>query len=100
MKVLFYGSRGWIGKQFVEYLNKNNVEYVEADERADDEKAVEKEIINTNPTHIISFIGRTYGGNFNTIDYLEQPGKLVDNVRDNLYAPMVLSIMAKKYNIH
>jgi UDP-glucose 4-epimerase len=42
MKVLFYGSRGWIGKQFVEYLNKNNVEYVEADERADNEKAVEK----------------------------------------------------------
>ena len=100
MKVLFYGSRGWIGKQFVEYLNKNNVEYVEADERADNEKAVEKEIIDTNPTHIISFIGRTYGGNFNTIDYLEQPGKLVDNVRDNLYAPIVLSIMAKKYNIH
>ena len=100
MKVLFYGSRGWIGKQFVEYLNKNNVEYVEADERADNEKAVEKEIIDTNPTHIISFIGRTYGGNFNTIDYLEQPGKLVDNVRDNLYAPMVLSILAKKYNIH
>ena len=100
MKVLFYGSRGWIGKQFVEYLNKNNVEYVEADERADDEKAVEKEIIDTNPTHIISFIGRTYGGSFNTIDYLEQPGKLVDNVRDNLYAPMVLSILAKKYNIH
>lgn len=100
MKVLFYGSRGWIGKQYVEYLNKNNVEYVEADERADNEKAVEKEIIDTNPTHIISFIGRTYGGNFNTIDYLEQPGKLVDNVRDNLYAPMVLSILAKKYNIH
>ena len=100
MKVLFYGSRGWIGKQYVEYLNKNNVEYVEADERADNEKAVEKEIIDKNPTHIISFIGRTYGGNFNTIDYLEQPGKLVDNVRDNLYAPIVLSILAKKYNIH
>jgi len=100
MKVLFYGSRGWIGKQFVEYLNKYNVEYVEADERADNEKAVEKEIIDKNPTHIISFIGRTYGGNFNTIDYLEQPGKLVDNVRDNLYAPIVLSILAKKYNIH
>ena len=100
MKVLFYGSRGWIGKQFVEYLNKNNVEYVESVARADNEKAVEKEIMDNNPTHIISFIGRTYGGNFNTIDYLEQPGKLVDNIRDNLYAPMVLCIIAKKYNIH
>ena len=57
MKVLFYGSRGWIGKQFVEYLNKNNVEYVESVARADNEKAVEKEIMDNNPTHIISCIG-------------------------------------------
>ena len=95
MKVLFYGSRGWIGKQFVEYLNDNNVKYIEADARADDENAVENEVIRYSPTHIISFIGRTYGGKYNTIDYLEQPGKLVDNIRDNLYAPMVLSIIAK-----
>lgn len=100
MKVLFYGSRGWIGKQFVEYLNDNNVNYIEANARADDENAVENEVIRYSPTHIISFIGRTYGGKYNTIDYLEQPGKLVDNIRDNLYAPMVLSIIAKKYNIH
>jgi 3,5-epimerase/4-reductase len=52
------------------------------------------------PTHIISFIGRTYGGDFNTIDYLEQPGKLTDNVRDNLYAPMVLANLSYKFNIH
>ena len=64
MKVLFYGSRGWIGKQFVEYLNDNNVNYIEADARADDENAVENEVIRYSPTHIISFIGRTYGDNF------------------------------------
>ena len=60
----------------------------------------EKEILEHNPTHIISFIGRTHGENYNTIDYLEQPGKLVENIRDNLYAPIVLSILCKKYNIH
>ena len=97
MKILFFGSRGWIGKQFCEHLNKNNVEYMETSVRADNEKDVEKEIQEHNPTHIISFIGRTHGENYNTIDYLEQPGKLVENIRDNLYAPIVLSILCKKY---
>lgn len=73
MKILFFGSRGWIGKQFCEHLNKNNVEYMETSVRADNEKDVEKEIQEHNPTHIISFIGRTHGENYNTIDYLEQP---------------------------
>jgi len=100
MKILFFGSRGWIGKQFCEYLTQNNINYIETDIRADNEKDVEKEIIELNPTHIISFIGRTHGENYNTIDYLEQPGKLVDNIRDNLYAPVILSILCKKYNIH
>ena len=100
MKILFFGSSGWIGKQFCEYLIQNNIVYLETNVRADNEKDVENEIININPTHIISFIGRTHGENYNTIDYLEQPGKLVDNIRDNLYAPIVLSILCKKYNIH
>ena len=100
MKILFFGSKGWIGRQFCEYLNENNILYIESDLRADNEKDVEKEINEYNPTHIISFIGRTYGDNFNTIDYLEQPGKLVENIRDNLYAPIILSILCERYNIH
>jgi 3,5-epimerase/4-reductase len=100
MKILFFGSKGWIGRQFCEYLNENNILYIESDLRADNEKDVEKEIKEYNPTHIISFIGRTYGDNFNTIDYLEQPGKLVENIRDNLYAPIILSILCERYNIH
>ena len=100
MNILFFGSKGWIGRQFCEYLNENNILYIESDLRADNEKDVEKEINEYNPTHIISFIGRTYGDNFNTIDYLEQPGKLVENIRDNLYAPIILSILCERYNIH
>jgi 3,5-epimerase/4-reductase len=100
MKLLIFGSRGWIGRQFCEYLDNNNILYIESDSRADNEKAVEKEINEYKPTNIVSFIGRTYGGTFNTIDYLEQPGKLVDNIRDNLYAPMILSILCERYNIH
>jgi len=100
MKLLIFGSRGWIGRQFCEYLDNNNILYIESDSRADNEKDVEKEINEYKPTNIVSFIGRTYGGTFNTIDYLEQPGKLVDNIRDNLYAPMILSILCERYNIH
>jgi 3,5-epimerase/4-reductase len=52
----------------------------------------------------MSFIGRTHGVYENekitTIDYLEKPGKLVDNVRDNLYAPVSLALLCKELNIH
>ena len=52
------------------------------------------------PTHIISFLGRTHGENFTTIDYLEQPGKLVENVRDNLMAPIILAQLCADRGIH
>ena len=100
MKILFFGSKGWIGQQFGYYLNKNGITYISTDIRADDEKAVEEEIKLYSPTHIISFIGRTHGGGYNTIDYLELSGKLKDNIRDNLYSPLVLSILCERHNIH
>lgn len=100
MKILFFGSKGWIGTQFGFFLNKNGITYISTDVRADDEKAVEEEIKLYSPTHIISFIGRTHGGEYNTIDYLELSGKLKDNIRDNLYSPIILSILCERYNIH
>jgi 3,5-epimerase/4-reductase len=33
-------------------------------------------------------------------DYLEKPGKLVENVRDNLFAPIALAILCKDRGIH
>lgn len=73
---------------------------VDAVARADDEVAVEAEIRLVKPVRIMSFLGRTHGPGHSTIDYLEQKGKLVENVRDNLYAPMVLAILGLKYGIH
>ena len=100
MKILFFGSKGWIGNQFGLFLNKNGIIYIDTSVRADDEKFVEEEIKLHSPTHIISFIGRTHGEQINTIDYLELPGKLKDNIRDNLYSPIILSILCERYNIH
>jgi len=54
---------------------------------------------------VISFIGRTHGAlengeKINSIDYLEYPGKLVENVRDNLYSPLVLADLCIQLGIH
>lgn len=103
MKVLLYGN-GWIGAQVSTLLLKGNHEVINGRERAENQKDLEEEIKTVNPTHIMSFIGRTHGKIenkvFTTIDYLEQPGKIKENVRDNLYSPLVLAILAQKHGIH
>jgi dTDP-glucose 4,6-dehydratase len=99
MKFLIYGHQGWIGKQVVMLL-RHKYEVILGDARVDDEKALEKEVLQHHPDRIISLTGRTHGEGVQTIDYLEKPGKLVDNIRDNLYGPLCLAIVGKKYNIH
>lgn len=108
MKILIYGSKGWIGGMFVDYLltKKNEVvlDIVESPNRVDDEFMVYSDLVNHKPTHVISFIGRTHGvidnEKVNTIDYLEYPGKLVENIRDNLFSPMILAIKCSELHIH
>jgi len=104
MKVLVYGSNGWIGSQVYKLLNELSIEWVEGKIRAEDLEEIEHEIVQVNPTHVMSFIGRTHGKigetEYTTIDYLEQPGKIKENVRDNLYSPIVLAILSNKYNFH
>lgn len=102
IKILFFGSKGWIGEQFINYLKEKEPDFIiiETNVRADNEILVNDIILAHSPTHIIAFIGRTHGKGYNTIDYLEQEGKLVENLRDNLYAPMVLAILCNKRNIH
>lgn len=104
MKILIYGSNGWIGNQFVNILKNKNIEYVCGKVRVNSTQHLINEIESIEPTHIISFIGRTHGKIddtiYSTIDYLEQPGKLKENVRDNLFSPITLAIISKKMNIH
>lgn len=100
MKWLIFGAKGWIGQQLCDILEKNNEQIIKTDIRADSESQVESEIIKTKPDRIISLIGRTHGPGISTIDYLEQKGKLKENIQDNLYGPIVLAILSTKYNIH
>lgn len=98
MKWLVFGLNGWLGGYVGKILKDMNEEVVGARSRADDEKAVEKELLEVKPDRVISLIGRTYGQGYNTIDYLEQKGKLVENIRDNLYGPFVLAMLCTKHN--
>jgi len=104
--ILLFGSNGWIGSKVVKLLEEKNIPLLKSTSRADDIASIRKEIreSQTPITHIMSFIGRTHGTYENekitTIDYLEKPGKLVDNVRDNLYAPVSLALLCTELNIH
>ena len=105
MKILIYGGYGWIGKQFIDILSSNkNISYRIGKSRVDNIDDVEKEIQEYNPTNIVSFIGRTHGKIndkiYTTIDYLEQKGKVFENVRDNLFSPLILAKLCEEKNIH
>jgi len=105
--IVIFGANGWIGSKVYDLLVHSNKQITvhKAQSRADDTIAVENELDNlTNVTHVMSFIGRTHGTyegqTIGTIDYLEKPGKLVENMRDNLFSPLVLAEICKKRNIH
>jgi len=104
--ILFYGHAGWIGTMYLDYLKKTraDITVIKGSSRIDDEHDVLAEIIESKPTHIVSFTGRTHGvidgKPVNTIDYLEYPGKLVENVRDNLFGPLNLANICKEHKIH
>jgi len=104
MKVLLYGKNGWIGQKVYELLLEGGHNVVVGNVRAEDFGDLEEEIKRVQPTNIISTIGRTHGTidgvNYTTIDYLEQKGKLRENVRDNLFSPTILAIISNKYGIH
>jgi len=104
MKVLVYGGKGWIGSQFCEGLDEAGIEYVLGKVRVDNTVALTEEIDTVAPTHVVSTIGRTSGvyegSEIRSIDYLEKSGKLVENVRDNLYGPITLALLCSRRAIH
>jgi dTDP-4-dehydrorhamnose reductase len=104
MLFLLFGANGWIGNQMIKLLELRNIHVIKATSRADNIEEVRKEFLNNPITHVMSFIGRTHGVYNNeiisTIDYLEKPGKLKDNLNDNLYSPIILAEICKQYSIH
>jgi dTDP-4-dehydrorhamnose reductase len=108
-KILLFGGRGWIGGQIADVLREHKVPFEESQVRVDDYEELMNELKRVKPTHVVSTIGRTSGyltqenGEkvlIPNIDYLEYPGKLVDNVHDNLYGPILLARATQELGIH
>jgi dTDP-4-dehydrorhamnose reductase len=61
--------------------------------------AAAQEIAAVKPDAVCSFLGRTHGPGAPTIDFLEQPGRLRENMRDNYIAPMHLAQICEAQGI-
>jgi dTDP-4-dehydrorhamnose reductase len=96
MHILLYG-KGWIAQLFKGYCGDNKIT---EGGRIDNYDDVYSEVSRVQPDRVVCMVGRTHGEGYKTIDYLEQKGKLVENVRDNLYAPLILADVCKKLNVH
>lgn len=105
MNILIYGANGWIGGMIAECWSKlfpkdiicrskTRITHANVD-------IIENEIKWAH--RVFTTIGRTSGtkkdGTFvPNIDYLEE--NLFENARDNIFAPMLLAQLCKKYNKH
>ena len=96
MRVLVYGGNGWIGQQF---LRNTGHTVIVGKARPDEYDAAAAEIAAVAPDAVCSFLGRTHGPGASTIDYLEQPGKLYENMRDNFIAPIHLAQICETLRI-
>jgi 3,5-epimerase/4-reductase len=105
MKILLYGSNGWIGSMMLNILRSHGHTTITGDARLDNYIELQNEILRVDPDAIFSSTGKTHGTDetgkkWSTIDYLELPGKLSENIRDNLRGPMNLAKICCDYNIH
>ncbi len=106
---LVYGARGWIGGQVTALLTDQGIEWRAGRARCDDRAAVHEELLqykamDSPVERVLLFIGRTHGvigdKKYPTIDYLEQEGRLVENIRDNYAAPRTVIEVCARHNIH
>jgi len=102
MNILIYGGNGWIGQQFVNILKQKKISHIISKTRVNNYDDIYENLMDHNPTHVISFIGRTHGEYngkyFSSIDYLQQPDTLKENINDNLYGPIIIAQACKNYS--
>lgn len=103
--MLFYivGHKGWIGQMFVDYCKQMSINVVYSDYRGESDSLL-KDIIFSKATHVLCCMGRTHGTlngkEYTTIDYLQNPETLKENINDNLYVPLKLANFCNRHHIH
>jgi dTDP-4-dehydrorhamnose reductase len=100
MRILIYGSKGWIGNMIVskwtELYPSHTIICSETRILPENTDKLKQEIKNAD--RVFCCIGRTTGGGIPNIDYLED--HLDENVRDNLFAPMLLCKLCDSLGVH
>ena len=102
-RFLLFGSKGWIGEQFLKLLEEKKIEIFSAQSRPglDPDEKIAEELSRIAPSHVVSMVGRTHGPGCGNIDYLEGGSdKLKENVQDNLYAPWILARFCEEFRLH
>jgi 3,5-epimerase/4-reductase len=120
MKVYVCGGNGWIGQKICWLLKQSVFGSVENNKikmndikisnvSVDDIEEIEEDIKCYNPTHIVCCIGEEDNQTFScmvgnectmTFEHTSVGKVICENVRDNLFSPIILALLAQKYNIH
>ena len=103
--ILLYGARGYIGDHLLKVFDESKMQIVCPITRLENKDAVCADLARYEPDYVVSCTGRTHGrdaqGNvIGTIDYLENPDTLDENIKDNLFGPVQLALLCDQRNIH
>lgn len=103
MKIYLVGHKGWIGQMILKSCQEYNIPVVFSDFRGESDELVQ-DILVKNVTHVFCCLGRTHGTfqgkTYTTIDYLQNPETLQQNINDNLYVPLRLANFCDRNKIH
>lgn len=88
MKWLIFGGNGWIAGHIHTYLRMYQEDVICSTRHFDFLEDLQEYIHKIKPDRIVCAVGKTQGPGFNSIDYLEQQGKLVENLESNLLFPV------------
>jgi 3,5-epimerase/4-reductase len=103
MRVYLVGHKGWIGQMIAEQCKNFGIEVVTTDFRGESKELLD-DILTQKPTHVFCCLGRTHGilngKTYTTIDYLQNPETLRENINDNLFVPLRLGMFCENNGFH
>lgn len=95
MKILVFGSTGYVGEAFKKFLSKHNIKYACASIRYPyDRRLIRDKILNDNITHVVNCAGYTGKPNVDTCEDEKD-----QCLYANAYFPKILAEVCKSYNI-
>lgn len=97
MKWLIYGTTGWIGKQFLNYINKD-INIIKGQSRFENFNDIKEEIEKHNPDRVIILGGLTYKQPATNIDWCEDNKQEV--IRVNVMGILNIADICERMNIH